>query len=101
DVQAAEFLDDLGDDLVPVGLAGNVEALVHGSRAARGDFPGGLRARVILHVGEYDGGAFRGERARGGEADAAGGASDQGDLVFKTVLAGHDGSFWIEEFRNP
>ena len=76
-------------DLVLVGdVAGDAEHLVPGG----GQVVGGGAERVLVDVGEHDGGAGLGEGPGGGEAHAGAGAGDEGDLAGEVVGRVHRGS---------
>ena len=84
-VEPAERVDralDEGGDLVLVGdVAGDGERPMTGG----GQLVGGGAKRLLVGVGEDDGGAGAGEGLGGGKAHAGAGAGDDGDLAVEVV----------------
>jgi hypothetical protein len=80
-----DAVDEAGD-LVLVGhVAGDAERLMAGG----GQLVGGSRERVLVDVGERDGGAGRGEGPRGVEPHTGTRAGDQCDLAVEVVRRVH------------
>jgi len=84
-VEAAELpdgaLDEGGDLLLVRDLAGDAERLP----AADSQLVGGGTQRLLVGVGEDDGGAGLGEGPSGGETHSGAGAGDDGDLAVEVV----------------
>ena len=89
DVEPAETIDGgLGEGFAGVFLRG-VGFLVEGAAPQRFDGTDGFGGALCVDVGDGDVGAFFGEADGGGFAEAAGGAGNDGDLVFESVGDGH------------
>ena len=71
--------DDGGDERVHLCRFRHVAMDVGGA-----DCLGRGLARLVQHVGDHDGRAFRGEALGDGEPDAAGCSGDDGDAVFQS-----------------
>ena len=74
---------DRGGDLVLVGRR-RTRRRAPGARRASSSSVAAVQ-RCLVDVGQDDGGAGLGERARGGQAHAGAGAGDQGDLAGEVV----------------
>ena len=83
DRDGAKLLSAGGDDAGAVGFPGEVGRGVGSALGSPKDLPGGGSELGFSARGEEDCGAFGGEVARDGAADAAARASDESDLVLK------------------
>ena len=84
DVNAAELLDDLLDDLVGLFEIGGIRGVTLGLDAECGNLGlGGLSVLIDGQIGEGDVGTLLGELQRDGLADTAGGTRYDGNFSFE------------------
>ena len=85
DVQMAEGLHSLGNQVLPSGGAGDVGGHAQGLTAGGLDLLGDCVALLLFPAGDDNRSAIGGHGAGNGIADAAGGASDDGHFTLQVI----------------